>query len=492
MAALERTSDLADDLSLLASALGMMDLGAESSVTRGMARTRDRLTRSIRSYLIPRLMDTDAPLTVVFAGPTGSGKSTLVNSLSGIEVSDTGPLRPTTKGPVVLASERHAHSFDQISGVECEVAVGRAPILARLALIDTPDIDSTTSENRVMAEILMDNADIVVFVTSALRYADLVPWEVLRRATSRGAPILHVLNRVGSDSAGAGLDFRSRLAREGMDSEILRVSEHHVGPGAHRVPALAVRELQRRLLAMATDMGEAHRHVFNRVLDSTTDQVLELADELEAAIAGARERAEHVRSMFHDAARHVDLTSLCQGLGPSEPPERGLAGMIWKHRRRFGDPEWSAFWQTLRRRLVALVEEDVRQLSLRLSGSAVLASSVAADLRTMTAGAVDSWAGQLGSLAGSVRPTARRLATATLARAATEGRATKAFDTLFADESILPRAYLGLVSRLEVIYDRVGARVAAELGAVSIEPGDTDRLREVTATVVARSQFADA
>ena len=43
-----------------------------------------------------------------------------------------------------------------------------------------------------MAETMIDNADIVVYVSSALRYADLVPWEVLRRAHSRGVPVIQV------------------------------------------------------------------------------------------------------------------------------------------------------------------------------------------------------------------------------------------------------------------------------------------------------------
>ena len=150
-----------------------------------MLPTRDRLVRAIRSYLMPRIESPAAPLLVVFAGSTGAGKSTLLNSLTGIDVSETGALRPTTREPVVLSAD--PDRYQMVGGVECVTVGGAAPILESLAFADTPDIDSTAARHREVAEIMIDHADIVVFVSSASRYGDLVPWEVIRRARSRGA-----------------------------------------------------------------------------------------------------------------------------------------------------------------------------------------------------------------------------------------------------------------------------------------------------------------
>jgi hypothetical protein len=50
----------------------------------------------------PRLASLDAPLLAVVGGSTGSGKSTLVNSLVGSVVSAPGVLRPTTRSPVLV------------------------------------------------------------------------------------------------------------------------------------------------------------------------------------------------------------------------------------------------------------------------------------------------------------------------------------------------------------------------------------------------------
>src|SRR5680860_1784459 len=62
---------------------------------------RDETDAQIADYLLPRLERLDAPLLVVVGGSTGAGKSTLVNSLVGAEVSPAGVLRPTTRAPVL-------------------------------------------------------------------------------------------------------------------------------------------------------------------------------------------------------------------------------------------------------------------------------------------------------------------------------------------------------------------------------------------------------
>ncbi|HEX9762587.1 MAG TPA: GTPase, partial [Acidimicrobiia bacterium] len=211
MVAVRRPLGLTDDLTRLAASLEALELRGSAAVA-GFAATRDRLVSVIRSYLIPRIDNPDEPLLVVVAGPTGSGKSTLVNTLAGLDLSLTGPMRPTTTVPLVLTRAARHEAGMSVGGVECVVRTGLAPILEHMSLIDTPDIDSTSVEHRVVAEILIDHADIVMFVTSALRYADNVPWEVLRRALSRGTTVIPVLNRVGAESGAALLDFRALLS----------------------------------------------------------------------------------------------------------------------------------------------------------------------------------------------------------------------------------------------------------------------------------------
>jgi len=239
------------------------------------ARLADRAVRTIRSFIIPRLSKGSRPLTVVFAGPTGAGKSTLLNSVAGADLSATGPLRPTTTLPRAYALVGTVANQVVVDGVRCEVVAGRAPVLKTMTLVDSPDIDSTATEHRAVAETLIDNADLVVFVTSAMRYGDRLPWEVLRRAKSRGAPVICVLNRIRANSEGVVHDYRRMLDAEGMGRELVAIGEHHLAQGVGRIPSGSVRRLRRELVA------EVERHqldseaIIRRVVDATcADAVL--------------------------------------------------------------------------------------------------------------------------------------------------------------------------------------------------------------------------
>jgi energy-coupling factor transporter ATP-binding protein EcfA2 len=483
-------SSLAEGLSDLAIALESLDLLEGGASLDVLSARRDRLVRSIRTYSIPRLSGDAGPLLVVFAGPTGSGKSTLINSLAGLEFSETGPLRPTTTGPVVLAGNQHISMFDEISGIECRVIEGGAPILDSIALVDTPDLDSTSIENRAKAEILMDNADVVVFVTSAIRYADLVPWEVLRRASSRGAPVINVINRLGAGSSGAVTDFRARLSREGVDVEVVRVPEHHIQAHRHRLPGVAVRELQRRILAKATEIVEDRREVVDRVVRSTAAQVLELAGELESLLEFADEDSERGRNTLEGAARMLDLSPLCDGLSPGDPPAGIVTGLIWEWRNRLGVAEWEDVAATMCRRLVAIVEGDIRQAVARDSSVGAMSPQIVEEFRSLARSLAEDWLMEVSELAAGHR-LGGRLATVVLADCAVARRRTAAFDRIFEDDSRIVRAQRALLGPLEHLYVLIGSQMR-EHGRRSASRNDPDRLRQLASAVSARSHFADA
>jgi energy-coupling factor transporter ATP-binding protein EcfA2 len=217
-------------------------------------RARDDLVAQVDDYLLPRLAQMDAPALIVVGGSTGAGKSTLLNSLVGSVVSPAGVLRPTTRAPVLAFHPDDLEWFEggrvlpglpRTTGGEPQPGtVQLAPtesLPQGLALLDSPDIDSVLAENRALAAQLLAAADGWLFVTTAARYADAVPWEFLRAARDRGTALSLVLNRVPEDAdREVPAHLRQMLQDEGLpEADVLVVPETPLADGLIPAPALA-------------------------------------------------------------------------------------------------------------------------------------------------------------------------------------------------------------------------------------------------------------
>ncbi|WP_210509208.1 dynamin family protein, partial [Naasia sp. SYSU D00057] len=97
-----RSAKLLSAVTDLRQALDRATLPLDLPGSREARPVRRRLLDQLDDYVIPRLASIDAPLLAVVGGSTGAGKSTLVNSLVGREVSQPGVLRPTTRSPVLI------------------------------------------------------------------------------------------------------------------------------------------------------------------------------------------------------------------------------------------------------------------------------------------------------------------------------------------------------------------------------------------------------
>jgi energy-coupling factor transporter ATP-binding protein EcfA2 len=217
-------------------------------------RTRDDLVAQVDDYLLPRLGQMDAPALIVVGGSTGAGKSTLLNSLVGSVVSPAGVLRPTTRAPVLAF---HPDDLEWFEGARVLPGLPRArggearpgtvqlvpteSLPPGLALLDSPDIDSVLAENRALAGQLLAAADGWLFITTAARYADAVPWEFLRAARDRGTALSLVLNRVPEDAGReVPAHLRQMLEDEGLpEADVLVVPEATLAEALIPAPALA-------------------------------------------------------------------------------------------------------------------------------------------------------------------------------------------------------------------------------------------------------------
>ena len=254
----------APDLLALAERLDALatERAAERIVGDDAARRAARLRDHLAGHVLPRARSLDAPLLVLLIGPTGAGKSSLVNALAGRAVSRSGVLRPTTRElvAVVHPDDRDALMSDgsplvSLAGERLRVVTDEGEPRG-IALVDAPDVDSIEHANRELTDRLAEAADLGIFVTTATRYADRVPWDVLLRARDRGLPLVVVVNRMPEALADrvAVLDDVDRLLAEfGVDARGLDAADPDADAGT--LPVLAIPEgaLDERIDGLAAD-----------------------------------------------------------------------------------------------------------------------------------------------------------------------------------------------------------------------------------------------
>ncbi|GCB49309.1 dynamin family protein [Streptomyces sp. NL15-2K] len=279
---------------------------------------RDELLAQLDDYLVPRLREPEAPLLAVIGGSTGAGKSTLLNSLVGRRVSEAGVLRPTTRTPVLVCHPEDHHWFSgmrvlpdltrvwvqQQDRTEELLLPGEDParvlrvetadtLPPGLALLDAPDVDCLVADNRVLAAELICAADIWVMVTTAARYADAVPWHLLRTAKEYDVTLVTVLDRVPHQVVSeVSRQYGALLTKAGLGDvprfTVPELPESAWGGGL--LPATAVAPLRTWLLQQAQDPA-ARQHALARtaygVLDSLKARLPELANAAAAQYAAA-------------------------------------------------------------------------------------------------------------------------------------------------------------------------------------------------------------
>ena len=289
-------------------------------------KSRREMVDQLENYVLPRLIQIEAPLLTVVGGSTGAGKSPLVNSLVGRRVTVPGLLRPTTRSPVLVHNPADVDWFDKqriLPGLaRTDAATGDPGALQLvadesvpegLAILDAPDIDSVEERNRTLAAELLAAADLWLFVTSAARYADQVPWDFLKAAAERSTAVAIVLDRTAPEAVEEVSGHLARmLSSRGLrESPLFAVTEGEVSDEG-LLGKEQVAEIRSWLETLAAD-ANARSAVVKQTLDgavrSLSRRTHDIADAAGDQASMAGRLREDVDRAYDEAIMRVDEAS---------------------------------------------------------------------------------------------------------------------------------------------------------------------------------------
>jgi energy-coupling factor transporter ATP-binding protein EcfA2 len=252
---------------------------------------------------------------VALAGATGSGKSSLFNALSGLELSEVGPLRPTTARahacvwagshirPGAGPLEGAGPLLDWLDippglrfGRESALDAEDEAALRGLILLDLPDFDSLEATHRAEVDRLLALVDVVVWVTDPQKYADQVIHERYLRTFHRHRDntlvVLNQADRLSTVDVGRCMnDLMRLLTADGLAGVAVLPTIAVDGPGG--VVALrgelekAVASRQAALHRVGTDLDEVTDGLSSLVGQPALEPGQDTVSALASALAGA-------------------------------------------------------------------------------------------------------------------------------------------------------------------------------------------------------------
>ncbi|MCG5216315.1 P-loop NTPase family protein [Streptosporangium soli] len=200
---------------------------------------------------------------VALAGGTGSGKSSLFNAVSGLELSPTGVRRPTTARThaCVWGLEGAGPLLDWLQ-IQWRHRFARASALDKgdsqlhgLILLDLPDHDSIRALTDHEADRLIQVADLVVWVLDPQKYADA---STHRRyvvdLAGHNAVTMFALNQADrlapEELAECVADLTDLLEREGVENPCVVATAATTGGGADSLKTVLAHTVSRRRAAI--------------------------------------------------------------------------------------------------------------------------------------------------------------------------------------------------------------------------------------------------
>ena len=252
--------------------------GLDAAVTAARGRIDDDLldpAAAVVERARERLRLSAQHTIVALAGATGSGKSSLFNRLTGLELAAVGVRRPTTSWALACAwgpdgaadilnwigiPERH-----QVSRMSMLDISSDDTNLQGLVLLDLPDHDSTEVSHHLEVNRLVQYADMLVWILDPQKYADAVVHErYLRPLATHGEVMVVVLNHVDEIASAqrekALADIRRLLVQDGLPDVPLLATSAVTGEGIDDLKRALVKRIREKGAArdrLAADVGAA-------------------------------------------------------------------------------------------------------------------------------------------------------------------------------------------------------------------------------------------
>jgi hypothetical protein len=371
--------------------------------------------------------------------------------------------------------------------------------------------------NRDLAGQLLAAADLWIFVTTAARYADAVPWDVLHTAVQRGTAVAVVLDRVPPEArTEVADDLAGMMRRAGLGSaRLFVVAERPLVEG--RLPDEEVGPLREWLRGLALDREQRDavvRQTLAGALDSLDARVLDLLAAVEDQEAAADTLWLTADAAYRSAREEVDESVASGSLLRGEVLERwqefvgtgewmrGLQAAVGRMRDRLGaaltgrptstDGVQQSIGSSVAGLLVAAADSAAERTATRwrsLPGGADLVAGQERDLEAASQGFADAAVDEVRDWQGHVLELVRsegadKRTTARVASLGVNGAGLVIMVAVFAQTGGLTGVEVGVAGGTTAIGQRVLEAIFGDAAVRALAAKARDDLRERSARLL--------
>ncbi|MCK5244402.1 MAG: 50S ribosome-binding GTPase [Desulfobacterales bacterium] len=281
-------------------------------------------------------------LTIGLIGGTGVGKSSLMNALAGSNIASTSHRRPHTEQILVyryaeaLPHARGPHGTGDgpdrpppalpLTDAPLHEITHQSKAIEQILLCDLPDFDSLKGEHRQHVLRFMEHLDLLVWVTSPEKYADLRFYEFLRQAPKAKQNFYFVLNKADllfrGETMGKGYEqmaivagsFQEHVRESQIDDPVMyalsaRDAAHSDQPAPwNQFPAFRQQIFQRREMKQITAIKAANLDEEVRQVLSVLEKEVRNLEGFERILDGSEKEMEQHRLKWVEAGQQaIDL-----------------------------------------------------------------------------------------------------------------------------------------------------------------------------------------